>query len=136
MDMNEALLRMSPQAWRRDEEGDMRVLFLRNFVTTARIGVYAHERERAQRVRVDLAVSLKPPFDWDDRIENVLDYDRLRQGVLDILAEGHINLLETLGERILAMCFGHAEVAATHLQIAKLEAHPDCEVGYEVHRRR
>ena len=54
----------------------------------------------------------------------------------DILAAGHINLLETLGERIVDFCLGYVQVQAVHLEIIKLEAHDDCEVGYETHRRR
>jgi hypothetical protein len=34
------------------------------------------------------------------------------------------------------MCFGYPQVQGVHLQIAKLEAHPDCTVGYEALRRR
>lgn len=136
MDIKEPLLHLHPATGRRDEADDIRALFLRNFVTPARIGVYAQEQGREQKIRLDLAVHLQPPFDWHDRLEDVLDYDRLRQGVLDILAAGHINLLETLGERILTMCFSYPEVGAVHLQIAKLEAHADCEVGYEIRRRR
>ncbi|MBI1395499.1 MAG: dihydroneopterin aldolase [Betaproteobacteria bacterium] len=134
--MSESLLHIHPLGWRREEESDVRALFLKNFVTLARVGVYEHEKQRAQRVRFDLVVYLKPPFDWHDRLEDVLDYDRLRQGVLDILSAGHINLLETLGERIVGMCFRHGEVQAVHLQVAKLEAHADCEVGYEMRRHR
>lgn len=136
MDIREPLLHLHPATGRHDDGDDMRALFLRNFVTPAQLGVYAHEHGRDQRVRIDLAVQLQPPFDWHDRLEDVLDYDRLRQGVLDILAGGHINLLETLGERILTMCFSYPEVAAVNLGITKLEAHADCEVGYEIRRRR
>src|SRR5262249_23073748 len=79
---------------------------------------------------------LGPPYDWGDRLEDVLDYDRLRQGILDILAGGHIKLLETLGERVVEMCFAFAQVDGGHLQIVKLEAHADCEVGDETRRPR
>ena len=135
MDMNEPLLHIQPPAWR-GEDDDVRTLFLRNFVAHADIGVYDSERTRRQPLRIHLVVYLTPPFDWHDRLEDVLDYDKLRQGILDILGAGHINLLETLGQRVLAMCFAYAQVCAVHLQIAKIEAHEDCEVGYEVRRRR
>ena len=39
-------------------------------------------------------------------------------------------------ERIVAFCFGYPQVGGVHLQITKLEAHDDCEVGYETRRRR
>ena len=43
---------------------------------------------------------------------------------------------ETLGERIVDFCLGYVQVQAVHLEIIKLEAHDDCEVGYETRRRR
>lgn len=136
MDMKESLLSIHPLVRSREDESDLRALFLSNFVAPARIGVYDHEQGRVQRVRFDLQVSLRPPFELRDRLEDVLDYDRLRQGILDILGAGHVNLLETLAERVLGMCFGYSEVVAVHLRITKLHAHDDCEVGYEVRRRR
>lgn len=135
MDMNEPTLLIHPLVWREEETRDVRALFLRDFVAPARIGVHCHEEGRMQRLRINLCVYLCPPFDWQDRLEDVLDYDRLRQGILDILAEGHMKLLETLGERIVQMCFRLPQVTGLHLQIVKPEAHGDCEVGYETRRR-
>jgi hypothetical protein len=34
------------------------------------------------------------------------------------------------------MCLGFPQVDGVQLQIVKLEAHGDCEVGYETRRRR
>lgn len=136
MDLTEPLLHIQPPGRDREEERDVRALFLRNFVTRAHIGVYDRERAGDQRLRFQLCVYLQPPFDWHDQLTDVLDYDRLRQGILDILAEGHVNLLETLAERIVDFCLGYPQVQSVHLQITKLEAHDDCEVGYETRRRR
>jgi dihydroneopterin aldolase len=136
MDMNEQIMLIHPLVWSREDDRDMRALFVRNLLVPARIGVYDQEQGRPQELRINLCVTLRPPFDWGDRIEDVLNYDRLRQGILDLLAEGHINLLETLGERIVQMCFAYRQVQGVHVQIAKLEAHADCEVGYETLRRR
>jgi dihydroneopterin aldolase len=136
MDMNEQIMLIHPLVWSREDDRDVRALFVRNLLVPARIGVYDQEQGRTQQLRINLCVTLRPPFDWGDRIEDVLNYDRLRQGLLDLLAEGHINLLETLGERIVHMCFAYRQVQGVHVQIAKLEAHADCEVGYETLRRR
>lgn len=134
--MNRPLPHLPPLVGNIDDDRDVRALFIRDFETPGHIGVYANEQGRAQRLRFDLWVYLQPPFDWHDRLDDVLDYDRLRQGILDILAAGHINLLETLGDRIVEFCFGYPQVRAVHLRIGKLEAHDDCEVGYETRRRR
>jgi len=136
MDMNEPLLHIHPLVWKGEDERDVRALFIRNLVVPAQIGVYPHEQGRAQPLGFDLCVYLQPPFEWHDRLDEVLDYDRLRQGILDIVGAGHINLLETLAEHIVALCFGYPQVQGVHLKIAKLEAHRDCVVGYETRRRR
>lgn len=136
MKMNEQLMLIHPLVWSREEERDVRALFLRDLRVSARIGVNHQEQGRTQQLRINLCAYLRPPFDWGDQLEHVLDYDRLRQGILDIIGQGHINLLETLGERIVQMCFSQPQVHGVHLQIAKLEAHGDCEVGYETMRRR
>jgi dihydroneopterin aldolase len=136
MKMNEQLMLIHPLVWSREEERDVRALFLRDLRVPAHIGVNHQEQGRTQLLRINLCAYLQPPFAWGDQLGDVLDYDRLRQGILDLLAQGHINLLETLGERILQMCFSHAQVQGVHLQIAKPEAHGDCEVGYEMMRKR
>ncbi|MFO1318736.1 MAG: dihydroneopterin aldolase [Burkholderiales bacterium] len=136
MNPSEPQLHLRPLDGAAEPDRDVRALFLRNLRTAARIGVYPHEQGREQRLRFDLCVTLRPPYDWNDRLDDVLDYDRLRQGILDILAAGHINLLETLGERILRFCFEYRQVGGVHLQIVKLEAHDDCEVGLEMRRLR
>jgi hypothetical protein len=77
---------------------------------------------------------LQPPVDWTGRITDALDSYRLRQGILDILAEGRVNPPDTRTERIVDFCLGYPQVQSVHLQIIKLEAHDDCEVGYEIRR--
>ncbi|HKC43977.1 MAG TPA: dihydroneopterin aldolase [Burkholderiales bacterium] len=136
MDMNDRNMLIHPLVWRDEELRDVRAVFLKDLVVHAPIGVHSAERGRTQRLRLNLCAYLCPPYDWGDNLEDVLDYDRLRQGILDILAGGHIKLLETLGERVVEMCFAFAQVEGVHLQIVKLEAHADCEVGYETRRRR
>ncbi len=136
MDMNEPLLHLHPLVWKSEDERDVRALFIRDLVVPARIGVYPQEKGRTQPLSFNLCVYLQPPFEWHDRLEEVLDYDGLRQGILDIVGAGHINLLETLAERIVELCFGYPQVQGLHLTIAKLEAHRDCVVGYETRRKR
>ena len=136
MKMNEQLMLIHPLVWSREEERDVRALFLRDLRVPAHIGVNHQEQGRTQELRINLCAYLRPPFARSDRLDDVLDYDHLRQGILDIIGEGHINLLETLGDRIVQMCFSHPQVHGVHLQIAKPEAHEDCEVGYETMRKR
>lgn len=136
MDMKEPLHDLRSPGWDREDEDDVRALIIRNLVVPANIGVYPEEQGRTQSLQFDLRVELQPPFQRHDRLDEVLNYDLLRQGILTIVGAGHINLLETLAERIVAMCFEYPQVRGLRLQIEKLDAHRDCIVGYETRRRR
>jgi 7,8-dihydroneopterin aldolase/epimerase/oxygenase len=136
MQMNEQVMLIHPLVWSREEQRDVRALLLRDFKVPAQIGVNHQEQGRTQVLRINLCAYVGAPASESDQISDVLDYDKLRGGILDIIAAGHINLLETLGERIVQMCFGYSQVHGVHLQIAKPEAHADCEVGYETMRKR
>src|SRR5262245_36842526 len=99
MKMNQEMLLIHPLVWSGNDERDGGAVSWREPGVTARIGAHDQEQGRTQRLRINRCVALRPPFDWGDRLDDVLDYDRLRQAVLDLLAQGHITLLETLGER-------------------------------------
>jgi len=135
MQMNEQVM-LIPLVWSRGEERDVRALLLRDFKVPAHIGVNHQEQGRTQILRINLCAYVGVPASGSDQLSDVLDYDKLRGGILDIIAAGHINLLETLGERVVQMCFSYPQVRGLHLQIAKPEAHGDCEVGYETIRKR
>jgi len=49
----------------------------------------------------------------DDALSGVLNYAPIVAGIKAIAAAGHINLVETLAERIIDFCFAERRVAAT-----------------------
>jgi dihydroneopterin aldolase len=111
-------------------------LFLRDFVTLASIGIYPEEHQRRQRIRVDISVRVEhcvAPFST----HNVLDYNKLRDGVRRIVDAGHIDYQETLCQQILSMCLSLSRVSGAWVRVAKLEAFPDCAaVGCEMEATR
>lgn len=115
----------------------LRRVMVRGLEVPARVGVYRHEEGRQQRIRVDvtLAVADSPPS--DDRLSEVVDYDRAIHAVRALVAEGHVRLVETLAERIAAVCLEDDRVREAVVRIEKLDAHGDAEaVGIEIVRRR
>ncbi len=88
----------------------LRHVFLRDMILLASIGVHAHERDAAQRVRinVDLGVdddaAMAGLMVGPDEIGRVVDYEKLAARVRLIVAEGHVRLVETLAERIAETC--------------------------------
>ncbi len=116
-----------------------RRLFLRGLTIQAHIGIHAHELQAAQRIVID--VDLYVPFEGthprNDRIDEVVDYDFVRTVVYGRVAQGHINLQETLCDDILMRLLEHTGVTAARVSTRKPDVYPDCEaVGVEVFRFR
>lgn len=114
---------------------DCRRLFLRDYAVHIHIGVHDFEQGAPQRVliNVDLYVPLAQSTPQGDRIDEVVDYDFIRRAVQDRVAQGHIQLQETLADDLLARMLQHPGVRAARVSTAKPDVYPDCDaVGVEV----
>ena len=114
-----------------------RRLFLRGLTVQAHIGIHDFELKTSQRliIDVDLYVSFAGTSPKDDRIDEVVDYDFVRAVVHGRVAQGHINLQETLCDDILTHLLEHTGVMAARVSTRKPDVYPDCEaVGVEVFR--
>ena len=128
----------------------VRHVFLRDMVLPASIGVYPHEHDAPQRIRinVDLSVSegsLGAPGGSGmsragvgrDDLSRVVDYERVAQSVRAVVAAGHVQLVETLAERIAETCLTDERVQAVRIRVEKLDVFVDlASVGVEIERRR
>ena len=116
--------------------GAIRHVFVRDLLLDAHIGVHRHEEDRPQpiRVNIDLTVA-ESGSPIEDRLENVVDYEQVVNGIRAIVAEGHLRLVETLAERVAAFALQDARVRAVRVRIEKLEIIPDASsVGVEIER--
>lgn len=129
---------LTPSADIRPIARGVRRLFVRDLVLRARIGVYAHEKAEAQRVRINLDLEVDedgPPS--ADRIDRVVSYEPLVLAAREIVAAGHIELLETLAERLAAECLADPRVRLARVRVEKLDVFPDAgSVGVEIERLR
>lgn len=123
----------------------LRHVFLRDLVLPASIGVYAEEQGRTQRVRinVDLAVlddgaqKLSRAPVGRDELSRVVDYDLVARQIRDIVASGHVRLVETLAERIAESCLQDERVERARIRVEKLDVFADAaSAGVEIERRR
>lgn len=113
-----------------------RRVFIRNLVLTARIGVHQHERLADQRVRINLELSVGDSGPVDDDLEKVVCYGEIVTGVRRLVEAGHVNLVETLAERLAAMCLEDQRVHVARVRVEKLDVYPEAEsVGVEIERR-
>ncbi len=113
-----------------------RRIFIKGCQVQCSIGVRPEERQRPQRVRVNVELDLDPHgHDPQEDIARVLDYDIVRDGIARVAGSRHFNLLETLCDEIAALCLARDEVRGVRVSTEKLDAYPDCEsVGVEVVR--
>jgi dihydroneopterin aldolase len=112
-------------------------MFIRDLVLLCRIGVYAHEKLRPQRVRINVNMRVEAEAEpRNDDIANVLSYDEVLGGIKRLAAGEHINLVETLAEAIADLCLAHRRVIEVRVMIEKLDVEPGASVGVEIERRR
>lgn len=128
-------LRAVPQP---DQRPARRHLFIRDLVIACDIGVHAHEHGRPQRVAFNIDITLRddgpPPA---DDLSHVLSYEDLVIGIRALARHGHVNLVETLAERVAGLCFTDDRVLVARVRIEKLDVFPDAAgVGVEIERMR
>ena len=115
-----------------------RRVFVKDLVLDCLIGIHRHERDGAQRVRINLDLEVresKRPI--EDKLSNVLCYEQLVARVRNLAVSGHVNLVETLAERVASLCLEEPEVAAAKVRVEKLDVFADAaSVGVEISRRK
>nr|WP_314546664.1 dihydroneopterin aldolase [uncultured Massilia sp.] len=114
---------------------DCRRLFLRNYEVMINIGVHDFEKKGEQRVlfNVELYVPLALSTPHNDELDEVVDYDFMRETIAKRLAQGHIHLQETLCDDVVKAMLAHPRVRAVSVSTMKPDVYPDCEgVGVEV----
>jgi 7,8-dihydroneopterin aldolase/epimerase/oxygenase len=120
-----------------DAQKSLRHVFIRNLEVLAHIGVYGHEQGKAQPVRINVDLAVEDIVAIEDRLERVVDYGAVDSAIRTIIASGHINLAETLAERIAEACFADARVKTARVRVEKLHALPGAESGgVEIERTR
>src|SRR5882762_5046458 len=111
-------------------------IFIRNLELLARIGVHGHEHGMPQPVRINVRLTATVNASGD-RLENVIDYEAVADKIRSIVAAGHINLAETLAERIAAACLEDKRVLKARVKVEKLHALAGAEAaGVEIERAR
>jgi dihydroneopterin aldolase len=116
---------------------DCRRLFLRDYEIYINIGVHDFEKKAEQRVilNVDLYIPLAMNTPKHDQLNEVVDYDFMRETIKEIAAKGHIQLQETFCDEIVTAVLAHPKVLAARVSTSKPDVYPDCHsVGVEVFR--
>ena len=119
-----------------DAGKEVRHVFIRDLILTCLIGVHKHERKKPQRIRVnlDLAVTEQSVISTD-RLADVVCYEDVADRIRSIVNNGHVNLVETLAEKIASNCLEDRRIKATRVRIEKLDVFKDAaSAGVEIER--
>ena len=101
-----------------------------------RLGIHPHEAE-PQRVRLSVRMTVDYPAPPSaDAIDEVLDYDFVRNGILALAAGPGFALQETLVEAVAALCLADPRVRRVRVRSVKPDVYPDAAVGCEIERSR
>src|SRR5207253_1565581 len=95
----------------------LRHIFVRDLELEALLGIYENERKAPQRIIVNIDLSVQEGADpVSDDIKNVVSYEVVVKKVERIVAQGHVNLVETLAELIAAACLKDKRVLAARVR--------------------
>jgi dihydroneopterin aldolase len=122
-----------PVAW--DDAAVTDRVFVHDLVLPVRIGAYARERVAPQRVRFAVEATIlraaRPTHDMRD----VFSYDIISDAIRMLAGGGHIALVETLAEQIIAMLLAHPQVTKVAVRLEKLDTGQGV-VGVAIERSR
>ncbi|HEU0229288.1 MAG TPA: dihydroneopterin aldolase [Burkholderiaceae bacterium] len=117
----------------------IRRIFFSQLALDARIGILEHELRATQPLHIDAEFDVDVRHSvLDQDIQTVLDYRLLRGAIVDECTRAHVNLLETLIERVADRLMREfPDVLRLKIRISKPLAFSDCAaVGIEIEQAR
>jgi len=115
-----------------------RRVFVHDLEIVASVGVLEHEKRYEQRIVISAELLVRDEYDGiSDRLADVLDYSKVVDGIVRLVQSEHVNLIETLAERIASQCLADTRVERVWVRIEKPEVMQSCRsVGIEIERGR
>ena len=111
-----------------------RRFILQGMETQASIGIYDYERAAPQRIIIDAELCLDASTEpQDDQIESTLNYDIIRETILNIVSAKHYDLQETLARKLFDSLQLLNGVRSVRVKTSKPDAYSDCEmISYQL----
>lgn len=112
------------------------LIFVKDMVIDMEIGAYDDERGRTQKVRINVIVEpSRWPNEAHDNLNETLSYDIIVNHVLRVVRTGeHTHLVETVAERIAALCLQENAIRQVTVRVEKLEIYSFAVPGVEIVR--
>ena len=110
-------------------------ILLSDCIVEARIGVFDEEKKRRQRVRINIfAIPKCWPAPGSDDLAETVSYDDFVKIIHEVTASDHIQLVETLAEKIAETCLARTALAQITVRVEKLDIYPFAIPGVEIVR--
>ncbi len=111
-------------------------VFVRNLEIEATVGVHEHEKLGPQPLSISIDLTVRElPGTVSDNLDQVVCYEDVVRKVQTICEDDHVNLIETLADRIAASCLKDTRVHAVRVRVEKTQAFAECaSVGIEIER--
>ncbi|TDR31243.1 dihydroneopterin aldolase [Hydromonas duriensis] len=106
---------------------DCRCIFVRNYHLQVSIGVYDHEKTAPQSMVFNVTAFVKrtSASPQHDGLDEVIDYDFVRNTITEQASTGHVQLQETLCDRIGEALMKKTAILAAYISSEKTEIYPD-----------
>lgn len=109
---------------------------VRDYVRDIDIGAFRSERGVTQRIRFNVVLEVvHTSAAATDDVDRVVSYDMITDAIEAALATERLNLLETLAERVAAICLADPRSVRVFVRVEKLDRIPGA-LGVEIARRR
>jgi dihydroneopterin aldolase len=103
----------------------------------ASIGLYEEEKQKPQRVLVDVEATLDPQRPHADSFEDIVCYHKLSKKIEALFAQGHIHTLEKAAYDITDIALEHSRVQEVSVRLHKPDIITHAQsVGVTLTRRR
>jgi len=119
-----------------DAKKGLRHVFVRDLVLSCRVGIYDTEKAAPQRVRINLDLAVREDLrPIGDDYGKVVCYEQIVKKTRAVAEDGHVNLVETLAERLADICLQDPRVRSCRVRVEKLDVFTDAlSVGVEIER--
>ena len=112
------------------------MILLEGLEVTMGLGIHPEERAAPQRVVVTVEMACRYAGVPEDRIDAVVDYDFLREGIRALAGSRHFELQEIFCEEVARLALGDTRVVGVRVRSMKRDIYPDAQVGCEIVRAR
>ncbi|EJF89025.1 dihydroneopterin aldolase [Bartonella tamiae] len=108
-------------------------IIVEDFILPIEIGAYRGEYGRQQKVRFNIIADVVRQTRNPEDMRHIFSYDLILDGIKTLVSLGHVELVETLAERIAAFILAYPLVQKVIVRVDKLELGPAA-VGVEIER--